>query len=92
MFAGFRAFFDQHPILGTLMGLTLLDAGYGAWTGKGFVRKNDIRVMVANPAKAAEVLNWKFETSMSQLAERMVKAEVDRLGRSGAYNQRTILA
>ena len=47
MLAGFRTFFDRHPILGTLMGLTLLDAGYEAWTGKGFVPSS------VNPLKAS---------------------------------------
>jgi len=48
-------------------------------TDERMMRKNDIRILVANPEKIEIALGWKAETSFRTLAERMVSIEVDRL-------------
>lgn len=54
MLAGFKAFFGNHPVLATLMGITVLDAAYEAWTGAGFVPTT---VNPLKPSTFAETLS-----------------------------------
>jgi hypothetical protein len=54
MLAGFKTFFGNHPILASLMGLTVLDAAYEAWTGAGFVPTS---VNPLKPSTFAETLS-----------------------------------
>lgn len=50
-------------------------------TDERLMRKNDIRVLVADPTKIETELGWKSETGFFQLADRMVQAEIERAKR-----------
>jgi GDPmannose 4,6-dehydratase len=45
-----------------------------------FMRPAEVDVLLGNPAKAQEKLGWKAETSLQQLIEMMVEADLRRLG------------
>lgn len=62
------------------------ETGVDKATGKTVVRVNpeffrpaEVDVLLGNPQKAEKVLGWKREISFSQLVERMVKSDMERL-------------
>lgn len=61
-------------------------------TDERLIRKNDVRVMIANATKARTELNWSAETHMEQLAARMVETEINRLRRVHANDGRAVPA
>ena len=47
-------------------------------TDEKFIRPAEVELLVANPKKAEEKLGWKFKTNYKQLAELMVKEDLER--------------
>lgn len=47
-------------------------------TDEKFIRPAEVELLVANPKKAEEKLGWKFKTDYKQLAELMVKKDLER--------------
>jgi GDPmannose 4,6-dehydratase len=48
---------------------------------KKYLRPTEVCDLVGDPSKAQRVLRWRAETTMRQIADRMVQADVDRLRR-----------
>ena len=43
-----------------------------------FYRPAEVELLIGDPSKAGRVLNWKSETSLEQLCEMMVEADMRR--------------
>ncbi len=48
---------------------------------KKFIRPAEVDILIANPAKANKILNWKPKVSFRQLVRMMVDADLKRLGK-----------
>jgi len=56
-----------------------LDADAHVTVDERFMRPADVEVMVGSPAKAREKLGWSAETTLEQLIQEMVEADLDRV-------------
>ena len=52
-----------------------------------FIRPAEVDQLCADPAKAASELGWEPKIGFEELVTMMVEADLELLGRSGAYDE-----